>query len=545
MTTSYFAPSIYTNMGGTAWANPSYAYDGSLATSTTNGQKASNTVQIAQFSGFPSVTLTGLTLDIAYTLSAHSGLQAGTDIACYAELDYSLDNGINWTYLDQALSDDGITYTVGPGANYASFNLDSYAWHVDLSGLVVRVSIYSMAKPTGIGNSAGSVGGTIYDIRANASYLSGTAPTISYQGSPFSYSSGAVVNITPTTTGSPTSYFITPPLSGVYGLTFDTTTGVISGTATTHALTSYSITATNGGGTSAPTNISITVNAASGTAPTISYSGSPYLFAPGQSVYFSPATLTGSPAPTISVSPSLSGLGLMVNSFNGIISGTAVAGPIASYTVLAQNGTSPDGQAIISIGVGQAPAGLSYTPQVSTIYKGTAITPMSPTVSYSPTNYTVTPALPAGLTLSSTTGVISGTPTTNTAAAYYSIQASNAWGATGCSINITVVTAPVTVSYPSAAYAWPLNVAITSQTPTLTGIHNALTHTNKTWIISPSLPAGLAFSTLGVISGTPTAASSGSYVVDYYDDIDGASCTISIVTGASGGGSKKVLRLRT
>src|ERR1700691_6180726 len=56
------------------------------------------------------------------------------------------------------------------------------------------------------------------------------------------------------------------------------------------------------------------------------------------------------------------------------------------------------------------PSGLTYgSVPAFTINK--AITPLTPTVVGAVTSYSVTPALPAGLSLDTTTGMISGTPT--------------------------------------------------------------------------------------------------------------------------------------
>jgi hypothetical protein len=84
-----------------------------------------------------------------------------------------------------------------------------------------------------------------------------------------------------------------------------------------------------------------------------------------------------------------------------------------------------------------APSGLSYTtPQ--TFSTGAAITALSPTVTGSVTSYSVSPALPAGLALNATTGQITGTPTSATAAANYTVTASNATGSTAFALSITV-----------------------------------------------------------------------------------------------------------
>src|SRR5437762_3112880 len=66
------------------------------------------------------------------------------------------------------------------------------------------------------------------------------------------------------------------------------------------------------------------------------------------------------------------------------------------------------------------PTGLSYqSPQVYPV--GGVITALAPAVSGTVTQYGASPALPAGLTLDKTTGQISGTPTTATAASTYTV----------------------------------------------------------------------------------------------------------------------------
>src|ERR1700761_4724991 len=60
---------------------------------------------------------------------------------------------------------------------------------------------------------------------------------------------------------------------------------------------------------------------------------------------------------------------------------------------------------------GTAPTNLAY-PQTNVVTPvGQAITIDTPSVSGAPTSFTVSPALPAGLNLSASTGAISGTPT--------------------------------------------------------------------------------------------------------------------------------------
>ena len=56
-------------------------------------------------------------------------------------------------------------------------------------------------------------------------------------------------------------------------------------------------------------------------------------------------------------------------------------------------------------------------------------------------SYSVTPTLPTGLTLNTTTGVISGTPTAVVAQSNYTVTATNTGGTTTASLSIAVVSA--------------------------------------------------------------------------------------------------------
>jgi hypothetical protein len=75
------------------------------------------------------------------------------------------------------------------------------------------------------------------------------------------------------------------------------------------------------------------------------------------------------------------------------------------------------------------PSALSYpSPEIAVV--GMAIS-FSPTVTGgSVTSYAVSPALPAGLAINATTGVISGTPSSASTQSTYTITASNSGGST-------------------------------------------------------------------------------------------------------------------
>ncbi len=84
-----------------------------------------------------------------------------------------------------------------------------------------------------------------------------------------------------------------------------------------------------------------------------------------------------------------------------------------------------------------APSCLSYSSPV--IYnQGTTILDNSPSVNGTVDSYSVIPALPLGLSINTSSGVISGTPTTVTAEAVYTVTAVNAVGSDTFDISIQV-----------------------------------------------------------------------------------------------------------
>ncbi|MDB5015516.1 MAG: hypothetical protein JWQ84_348 [Mucilaginibacter sp.] len=83
---------------------------------------------------------------------------------------------------------------------------------------------------------------------------------------------------------------------------------------------------------------------------------------------------------------------------------------------------------------------ITYTNRV-TFYAGVWTTPLTPTNTGDlPMSYQVNPALPAGLSLNTSTGVISGAPTSASAAINYVVTATNSAGSSSFTINITVNT---------------------------------------------------------------------------------------------------------
>ncbi len=398
-----------------------------------------------------------------------------------------------------------------------------------VAGTVTSWSI-SPTLPTGLSlsSSNGAISGTPTAISSTTSYtvtasnsagsdtatvsitVSEPLPVIAYSPNSFTLSVGtAMQSVLPTLygTGTVDSYSISPSLPS--GLSISTTTGNISGTPTAVSLqTTYTITATNTAGSDTAT-VSIVVN---DVAPsTITYSPNSFTLTKGTAMTTVTPTTSGGTVTSWSVSPSLPA-GLSLDSSTGAISGTPTAvTSSATYTVTASNTGGSDTADVTIVVNDVAPTGLTYSPNSFTLTKGTAMTTVTPTNSDgTPTSYSVSPSLPAGLSLDTSTGAISGTPTAVTSSATYTVTASNTGGSTTADVTIVVNDiVPSSLTYSPNTFTLTKGTAMTTVTPTANG--GPVT----SWSVSPSLPAGLSLdSSTGAISGTPTAiTSSATYTV--------------------------------
>ncbi len=335
------------------------------------------------------------------------------------------------------------------------------------------------------------------------------APNISYNPSTLSVvASSAMPSLSVTNAGSPaTSWSVSPALPS--GITLNSSTGQISGTpSAATASAGYTVTATNSSGSSTAV-VTLEVTAAA-VAPSISYSPSTRSFTLNATASPMIPTVTGT-FPTWAVSPALP-IGMVINSQNGVISGTPTE--LMSSTPFTVTATNTGGSVTTTVNiavVANAP-NISYSQSSVSYVVGTPVSTLLPTNTGSPAaSWSVSPALPSGISFNSNTGQISGTPGSATAAADYTVTATNSAGFSTFVINITVAAslAAPNISYPSATLSLTVGSAMTAQIPSNSG------GPVSTWSINPALPAGLSFTTsTGRISGTPSSlTASANYTV--------------------------------
>jgi hypothetical protein len=343
-------------------------------------------------------------------------------------------------------------------------------------------STITLSAGNGNGTGTATLTLTIDPAVAPAPTITSALTASATAGSAFSYQI--------TASNGPITYFNATGLPA--GLAIDNGTGAITGTLTTTGTSAITISAGNGNGTGTAT-LTLTVNAAPVPAPVISSALT--ASATAGSAFSYQIAATNSPTGF-----NASGLpnGLGVNTTTGAITGTPTTTGVSAITISAGNGGGT-GNATLTLTVNAAPGA---SPVITSAHTASATAGSAfnyqITASNVPTGFNAT-GLPAGLTVDTTTGAISGTPTT-AGVSTVSISAGNASGSGSATLTVTVNAAagpsPVITSAGSA-----------SATAASAFSYQITASNGPTGFSAVGLPPGLTLNaTSGAITGTPTAA---------------------------------------
>ena len=327
------------------------------------------------------------------------------------------------------------------------------------------------------------------------------------------------LNIFPLIVTSSASYSIDPSLPN--GLSIDATSGVISGTpSVAQTQTLYVITAQTPEGKE---YAQITIEISDEPVKSLSYPANNLVFTKDTAgTSYTPTVVGGTPT-SFSVNQTMP-LGLSLNSTTGVISGTPTVVGASFYEITAANA---EGESTIQILIDVqdiAPTGLSYTVtnNTSTVNTGTSMD-LTASLTNSPgsVTYTISPNLPAGVTINATTGEISGVPTVDNGVTNYTVTVSNSAGSDTEDITLTINDPPTLANYSvtnqtldAGTVVWQQNSPIIAM-PLSTYAGGA----GPTFACSPNPCApGITVSSTGIISGTPTTLGTGSFHIDVTKD---------------------------
>ncbi len=296
-----------------------------------------------------------------------------------------------------------------------------------------------------------------------------------------------------------TSFTATPTVS--FGGTLASTVVFVSGTKVTAKVP----TATALG----PVAVTVAARGGPSTGFTYTYDQAPAItsaatatFTTGKAGTFTVAA-SGYPASTVTETGTLpAGVTLAAT---GKLSGTPTASAGGAYpiTFKATNGATPAATQSFTLTVDQAPAITSAATATFTV--GTAGSFQVTATGYPTPTFTKTGTLPSGVTLAST-GKLSGTPKAATGGTYpITLKATNGiTPAATQSFTLTVDQAPAVTSTATAAFV--IGTAGSFQV-TATG------YPTPTFTKTGTLPSGVTLASTGKLSGTPKAATGGTYKI--------------------------------
>lgn len=319
---------------------------------------------------------------------------------------------------------------------------------------------------------------------------------------------GASVNFTPvTTTGgaNPGLFSISPALPA--GLLFSTATGAVTGTMPAgYIAKTYTVSrrdaGTNGGNVTLTATFYLQLKFyTTSLVATQTTSGA-------ASVNFIPVSSAGGVgAVTWTISPALQP-SLSFSATSGAVTGQPTTPqPAITYTVTGTDSDSPASTSSKTFDLTVNPplivsANATYSSVKANVADVVSFSPANASQGTQPYTYSVSPALPGGLSIGPSTGIVSGTSTAVKALTTYTVTVIEKAGTSGTSTFDLQVYAQLLAATAIPAVSLKVNTASAGTTPvTAAGGQGTLSYT-----ISPTLPTGLILSpTTAKITGTPTA----------------------------------------
>lgn len=243
-------------------------------------------------------------------------------------------------------------------------------------------------------------------------------------------------------------------------------------------------------------------------------STSPLAVAGVGSTYSAQLAATGGTAPyAFSLSAGTLSAGLTLDAA-GLVSGSATTAGSSNFTVLVTDDNGLTATKAFDLTVTTSPSITTTSPLLTGVVGNAYTVTLAATGGTTAYEWSVSSgSLPAGLTLNSATGELSGTPiAAGTGNFTIQVEDANALIATqSFSVNFFDLTITTPSSLPGAVVGVPYSLTLTATGGTLP----------YAWTVSSgTLPTGLTLSAAGVISGTPTAAAAGSFTVQLTDDED-------------------------
>jgi hypothetical protein len=352
----------------------------------------------------------------------------------------------------------------------------------------------------------------------------GTIPTL-FVGQPFT----AFRPVTPSGGVTPYVYSQTGLPAG---LVFNVATGFISGSASV-AATAVPVTVTvTDNATPTPGTSSKTFNLTVNPIPALllQQTTTTFLLSVNSAITaFNPVTIistaTGFGSVTWAVTPNIqTATGLVFNTTNGQISGTPTIQGSQQYTVSVTDSLLQTDSKNFALTINAGPVvAVAVLPSTYTFTKGVAVStfrPVNGSGGFGSLVYTITPDISTTGLSFSTTGTISGTPTSNISKTFYTVTAFDQIGASSSTqfdltINLPPALSVSTVVAPQIlTYNIPVTTAI--QPVKTTGGFGSVSYS-----VSPTLPNALTFSTsTGAFSGVPlTLTSPTSFTVTASDTL--------------------------